>query len=149
MGRFTKTLAVAALAAALGALTGCRRDRAVGIEDLLGAWKVTSWVSGDPSFYGCDMKGTLAFVHVHSDDWDGITVTHSYVRSGNAASAMGYAFLTHPNRIRFEISYSNPYATVEFDGFIENGGMIGRLGTRWAGLVSYGKNTCLEAVKKD
>jgi hypothetical protein len=143
MNKLLKLLALAALLAVLGAVQGCKKAETVTKADVLGTWQVTSWASSDTRFRGCDMLGTMDF-----SAYEGrlMRVDFTFTCGGILKTEIGYASLTDPNFIRFMIGYLG--RGVEFDGFIEDGRMIGRLGDEWGGLVSYADGDLWEAVKK-
>jgi hypothetical protein len=144
MNKPLKILAFVALMTALSGIHGCKRSDMVSEADVLGTWEVKSWVSSDARFKGCDMLGTLVFSAMENHRL--MRVDFTFACGGIPETAIGYASLADPNLIRFEIGYMG--RGVGFDGFVEDGRMIGRLGGEWGGLVSYNDGDWWEAVKK-
>lgn len=146
MNRSWKVFLLVTLLALIGGAQSCKNAETVSEADLLGTWEIRSWVSGDPRFRGCDMLGTLVFSPYSFQDFHGIQVVLHFKCAGIPQAETGYASMDDPPRVYFYASYLG--RSIEFDGFYEDGRMIGRLGSSWSGLVSYNDGEWWEAVKK-
>jgi len=133
---------------AIGWMSGCKKAETISEADVLGTWKVVSWHSSDRLYSMCDMLGTLTFSKKDSlKDWAGVEVVFTFTCNGVPQTGYGYTRLKNLPNIEFDINGIFSLSTV-FEGFVEDGRMLGRLGVFWAGSDSFRDGEWWEAVKK-